>query len=72
MHTPSDKEIMDSYKKDDITMWLDITRSHVTDLVNEYNKVAVENSENLLGLFSMTAVEYKEVFTDAEDENSDS
>ena len=57
-------------KENDPKRWMSYTYHAISNLVDEYNKVATEQKANLIGAFTMTPAEYKEMFEDAKSKDN--
>ena len=55
-------------KENDPKRWMSYTFHTISNLIDEYNEVAIKEGTNLISAFSMTHQEYKETFGDAENE----
>jgi hypothetical protein len=71
MHTPSDREIMESTLKNNPTRWLEIQSKRLDGLIVDYNNVAFEQEEDVIMAFKMTAEEYARATKEALDETTE-
>ena len=70
MHTPDDKEIMDSEKVVNPVRWIEIMSARIDHYIKEYNELAFTNDLDIIVAFKMTPAEYAQGMKEALDGES--